>query len=149
YLTHQIAGRGHALLLAILVLAVAVALLQLAPALPAPMILATFGYLALLPTAGGLGRLWHQPGLRRWIGTSNLGLRAAGAAVLVVPALVWCALAIPFGAPPVTLAVAPILVAAMIRTVTRAAPRYDVPRPVFLLLQTARGADLLVVGTTI
>jgi len=53
------------------------------------------------------------------------------------------------GAPVAALAVAPIMVAAIVRTVTRPPPRYDVPSPVFLMIQTIRGADLLMLSTTV
>jgi hypothetical protein len=149
YMTVAVTGRGDALLLALLVLGVALALLQLAPALPASLVLAILGYLSLLPTAGGLARLWRYPGLRRWSAASDLRLRGTAAVTLAVPALVWCAVAVLFGAPVAALAVAPIIVAAIVRTVTRPPPRYDVPSPVFLMIQAMRGADLLMLSTTV
>jgi hypothetical protein len=69
--------------------------------------------------------------------------------VLAGPAAVWCAAAVPFGVPVVVLVLAPVLVAAVVRTVTRPLPRYDVLRPSLLVAQAGRGADLLAVGVVV
>ncbi len=111
----------------------------------------------MLPLAGGLGELWRSPGLRRWIDASDVRLRLATAAALIVPAAVWFALAVPFGAPLIVLAVAPVVVAAVIRSVTRPEPRYGTavadtplgPVPVQLAAQALRGPDLLAAGLTV
>ncbi|MGH3499999.1 MAG: hypothetical protein ACRDQA_03710 [Nocardioidaceae bacterium] len=153
-----LAGSGHALVAALLLVFLAIVLLELAPALPASAVLAATGYLSLLPAAGGLARLWRHPSLRRWIDAGDLRLHVTSAAVLIVPVLGWCALAILLGAPPVVLATTPIIVVAVVRTVTRPLPRYDDigvvdtpkgPMPIRLITQTLRGIDILIIATTI
>ena len=121
------------------------------------MIFGGVGYLAVLPLAGGLGELWRSPGLRRWIDATDTSLRLATAAVLTVPAALWLALAVPFGAPLIVLAVAPVVVAAVVRSVTRPGPGYGDavadtpigPVPVQLVAQAVRGPDLLAAGLVV
>ncbi|OZM71363.1 hypothetical protein CFN78_19550 [Amycolatopsis antarctica] len=107
-------------------LAVAVALVHAAlPALPAVVLLACGGYLALAPCAAGLGEVWRSPGLRRWLGWSDLELRLWHGAVYAALAGVWLAIVLAvsllLGAslPVVGVAVVPLVTAAVLRTVTR------------------------------
>ncbi len=146
FLILEALDRGDPVLGFLLLLGAAVALVQLAPAVPAAVVMAGPGFAALLPAARGLARLRRHPGLRRWVGTGELRLRWTMAAVLAAPAVVWCAVAVASGVPVAVLVLAPVLVAAVVRTVTRPLPRYDVLRPSLLVVQTLRGADVLAVG---
>ena len=120
------------------------------------MIFGGVGYLAVCrwPAAR---RAVRRPGLRRWIDATDTSLRLATAAVLTVPAALWLALAVPFGAPLIVLAVAPVVVAAVVRSVTRPGPGYGDavadtpigPVPVQLVAQAVRGPDLLAAGLVV
>ena len=107
---------------------------------------------------GHLASLCAVPGLRRWLGCTDLTLRLASAGMVAVAALVWVGLVAVF-AVPLTLAAwlaVPLAVGAVVRTVTR--PPLDYGNlgvavtpdgniiPVGLLLQLAHGPELLVIG---
>ncbi|OLF17530.1 hypothetical protein [Actinophytocola xanthii] len=152
-----VAARTRRIPTALLLALVAVAAHLALPALPDEVVFALFGYLALVPLTGGLAELWRSPGRRRWVGHSDLRLRAAHLAVLTVLAAVWAGLALGLaaaaGAPwetGVVLAV-PLVSACAVRTATGAPPAYDnlMPvatpfgtLPVRLVTRTLRGPDL-------
>jgi hypothetical protein len=122
------------------------------PGLPDDVVFGLLGYLAVVPLAAGLGELWRSPGRRRWVGRSDLALRAVHLVVLTGVAAVWAAVTTALaGYDPSVLLTVPLLAACAVRTVTRPPPTYDNLAPVDtpvgtipvrLLLQTVRGPDV-------
>jgi hypothetical protein len=153
-----VASRARSLLPAALI-AVAVAVLhQVFPVLNPVWLIGVGVYFAGVPFASALAQLCAVPGLRRWLGCSEIALRVASAAVLVVCAAGWVGLVVVL-AVPVTVAAwlaALVAVGAVVRTVTRSPLDYGnvgvaaTPDgnliPVGLLLQLAHGPELLVIG---
>jgi hypothetical protein len=153
-----VASRARSLLPAALI-AVAVAVLHKVFPVLNPVWLIGFGvYFAGVPFASALAQLCAVPGLRRWLGCSDLALRVASAGVLVLCAAVWVGLVVVL-AVPVTVAAwlaALLAVGAVVRTVSR--PPLDYGNvgvaatpdgnliPVGLLVQLAHGPELLVIG---
>lgn len=151
-------SRARSLLPALLA-AIAVGVLHQVLPLVDPVWLVGIGvYFAGVPFAAALASLCAVPGLRRWLGCTDLTLRLASAGMVAVAALVWVGLVAVF-AVPLTLAAwlaVPLAVGAVVRTVTR--PPLDYGNlgvavtpdgnmiPVGLLLQLAHGPELLVIG---
>lgn len=149
-------GRSRHVPTAALLGITAAAACRVLPALPDLVVLAVFGYLALVPLTAGLGELWRSPGRRRWLGSTDFALRWHHFVVATAVAAVWsvpvCLLA---GADLAALVIIPVLSASAIRTMTRNPPTYDnlVPVdtpfgnfPARLAGQTVRGPDLGVVA---
>lgn len=152
-----LARRSALLPSALLVIAVAV-LHHVAPVISPVLLVGVGVYLACVPFAAGLAQLLAVPGLRRWLGCTDISLRLATAAVLAVVAALWLGLVTVF-AVPVTVAgclSAVVAVGAVVRTVTRPALDFGnlgvvaTPMgyllPVGLIVQLAHGPELLVAG---
>lgn len=158
FMVGGIAARSRSLL-PVALFAVAVGVAHQVFPLVTPLWLIGVGlYFACLPLASPLAALFGVPGLRRWFGCTDLTLRLATAAVVVVPVLVWLGVVAIF-AVPVSVAAwlaVPLAIGAAIRTVTRAPLDYGnigvgtTPGgnllPIGLLIQLAHGPDLLVIG---
>ncbi len=145
--------RGSTPVHAALLLLVAVAVLQVAPAVPVAAVLAAVGYLATLPVAAGLGRVWRNAGLRRWLPVDDTRLRLTAGALVAGAALGW-ALAVTaiagVTAGPVTTGAVVVLVAvAVVRTLARPPLVVDSASAVVLVVRTLRGIDVLAVGTVL
>ncbi|HEX5404998.1 MAG TPA: hypothetical protein VFX16_22165 [Pseudonocardiaceae bacterium] len=151
-------SRARALLPAVLA-AIAVGVLHQVLPLVDPVWLIGIGvYFAGVPFAAALASLCAVPGLRRWLGCTDLTLRLATAGLVVVVALVWVGLVAVFAVPLALAAwlAVPLAVGAVVRTVTR--PPLDYGNvgvavtpdgnmvPVGLLLQLAHGPEVLVIG---
>lgn len=149
-------GRAHCLPVAGLLALAAVAAHLAFPALPGVVLLALFGYLAVMPFGGGLGELWRSTGRRRWTGRSDTVLRGAHLTVLCGLTACW---ALPVlglaaltgaGLHPLVLLAVPVIAACVVRTSCRPLPRYDATTvdtpmgmvPVGLIGQVVRGPDL-------
>ncbi|MDN5855969.1 MAG: hypothetical protein L0K86_24645 [Actinomycetia bacterium] len=145
--------RGAGAIHAAVLLLVAMALLQLAPAVPVPAVLAALAHLATLPAASGLARVWHRPGLRRWIPVTDRRLRVTTGLLVAVVAGVWCAVAVAIaGVPagPFTIGAVAVLVAiAVVRAVARPPVVVHHTSAVLLVLRTLRGLDVLAVGAVV
>jgi hypothetical protein len=145
--------RGSGPVHAALLLLVAVAVLQLAPALPATTVLGVLGYVATLPVANGLARVWPVPGLRRWMPVSDRRLRLTAGALVAVSAGIWAiAVSAVTGAaigPPTVVAVAVLVAVAVVRTLARPPLVIDSTSAVVLVIRTLRGIDVLAVGTVL
>jgi hypothetical protein len=151
------ARRAALLLTLLLVWAVAVVHLVF-PLLSTAWLVGVAGYFAGLPFAAVLAKLHQQPGLRRWLGCTDMDLRGTTAALVVVVMAAWVALVIAFGVPATTtvLIAALLAAAAVIRTATRPAIDYSnvgttvTPDgnlvPFGLVVQLARGPEVLIVG---
>jgi hypothetical protein len=153
-----VASRARSLVPAALI-AVAVAVLhQVFPVLNPVWLIGAGVYFAGVPFASALAQVCAVPGLRRWLGCSDIALRVASAAMVAVCAAVWVGLVVAL-AVPMTMAAwlaALLAVGAVVRTVTR--PPLDYGNvgvaatpdgnmiPVGLLLQLAHGPELLVIG---
>lgn len=127
------------------------------PALLDELLFTLFGYLALVPLAGGLGELWRSPGRRRWLGLTDTALRAAHVLVFTALAVVWAAPVAGLGAlagagwDPGVLLTVPLMAACAVRTVTGDPPTFDSPgsvdtpigaMPVRIIARTLRGPDI-------
>jgi hypothetical protein len=153
-----VVSRSRALLPSALLVVLVAVLHHVFPVIGAVWLVGVGVYLACLPFAASLAQLFAVPGLRRWLGCSDLTLRLATAGVLVVVAAVWVGLvavfAVPLGASAWLAAL--IAVGAVVRTVTRPVLDYGnvgvavAPDgylvPVGLLVQLAHGPELLVIG---
>lgn len=144
-------GRARHLPSAVLLAAASVAVHRTFPALPTVVVVATLGYLAVLPFGAGLGDLWRSPGRRRWVGASDTALRGPNLLVLTALAACWVAPIAALVGDPHLLYAIPLVAASTVRTVTRRAPRFDAlgevatpmgVMPVRLMFQTVRGPDL-------
>ncbi len=148
---------GASVLVAVAVTSIRVAM----PGLPEVALVAAGGYLALIPFAGGLGELWNSAGRRRWVGSSDLAVRAAHAAVLTGFTTAWgvllASIFLLFGVSLSSLSwwALALVPASAIRTVTRPPISYDVVGvvdtpfgmvPTGLVKQTARGPDCGMIG---
>ena len=151
-------ARRSALLPSALLVFVVAVLHHVAPVINPVFLVGVGVYLACVPFAAGLAQLSAVPGLRRWLGSTDIRLRLATAAVLAVVAAVWLGLVAVF-AVPVTVSgclAAVVAVGAVVRTVTRPALDFGnmgiavTPSgylvPVGLLVQLGHGPELLVVG---
>ena len=152
-----LARRAALLLTVLLVWAVAVVHLVF-PLLSTSWLVGLAGYFAALPFAAVLAKLHQQPGLRRWLGCTDLDLRLTTGGLVVVVIAIWLALVVAFGVPAST----PVLLAgllasaAVIRTATR--PELDYGNvgttttpdgnmvPFGLLVQLLRGPEVLLIG---
>jgi hypothetical protein len=151
------ARRAALLLSLLLVWAVAVVHLVF-PLLSTPWLVGGAGYFAALPFAAVLAKLHQQPGLRRWLGCTDLDLRLTTAGLVVVVVAIWLALVVAFGVPASVqvLLAALLAAAAVIRTATRPAIDYGnvgaavTPDgnlvPFGLVVQLARGPEVLIIG---
>ena len=152
-----VAARARHLPTAALLALTAVAAHLALPALLDELVFALFGYLAVVPLAGGLGELWRSPGRRRWVGRTDTALRATHLLVLTGLAAAWAAPAIGLAAlagitwDPGVLLTVPLMAACAVRTVTGDPPTYDNLAPVDtpmgsmplrLIARTLRGPDL-------
>jgi hypothetical protein len=151
------ARRAGLLLSLLLVWAVAVVHLVF-PLLSTPWLVGIAGYFAALPFAAVLAKLNQQPGLRRWLGCTDLDLRLTTAGLVVVVMAIWLALVLAFGVPadPQVLLAALLASAAVIRTATR--PAFDYGNvgitttpdgnmvPFGLVVQLVRGPEVLLIG---
>ena len=145
---HGVRGRARHVPTAVLLGLAAVAAHRTFPALPETILVAVFGYLALVPLTAGLGELWRSPGRRRWVGLTDTALRWHHFLVATALAAAW---ALPVSGWDLNVLVTvPVLSACAVRTMTRKAPTYDnlVPVdtpmgavPVRLIMQTLRGPD--------
>jgi hypothetical protein len=148
---HGVRGRARHVPTAVLLGLAAVAAHRTFPTVPAIVLLAVLGYLALVPLTAGLGELWRSPGRRRWVGLTDTALRWHHFLVATALAAVWalpvCLLG---GWNPNVLVAVPVVAACVVRTMTRKAPSYDNPVPVDtpmgsvpvrLIMQTLRGPD--------
>jgi hypothetical protein len=152
-----LARRAASLLSLLLVWAVAVAHLVF-PLLSTPWLVGVAGYFAALPFAAVLAKLHQQPGLRRWLGCSDLDPRLSTAGLVVVVVAIWLGLVVAFGVPatPPVLLAALLAAAGVIRTATRPALDYGnvgatvTPDgnlvPFGLLIQLLRGPEVLIIG---
>ncbi|GAA4537980.1 hypothetical protein [Amycolatopsis samaneae] len=134
-------------------LAIGVAVARVAvPTLPAAALVGLAAFVALVPFGGGLGVLWHNPGRRRWLATSNLELRVTHGLLLAVLGLAWSALLaavnLLMGAviPAVGWLAVPLAVLAVLRAVTRKDMDYTDGRGFSMSRQFVRGVDVLVIG---
>lgn len=153
---HGVRGRARHIHTAVLLGLAAVAAHRTFPALPEVVVLAVFGYLALVPLTAGLGELWRSPGRRRWVGLTDTALRWHHFLVATALAAAW---ALPVsGFDLNVLVTVPVLSACAVRTMTRKAPTYDnlVPVdtpmgavPVRLIMQTLRGPDVGVLAVAL
>jgi hypothetical protein len=145
--------RGSGPVHAALLLLVAVAVLQIAPALPAAAVLAVLGYVAALPAATGLARVWPVPGLRRWMPVSDRRLRCTAGALVAVVAGSWVAAVVALTGAAVGVsavaAVAVLVAVAVVRTLARPPLVVDSTSAVVLVIRTLRGVDVLAVGTVL
>lgn len=145
--------RGSTPVHAALLLLVAVAVLQVAPAVPVAAVLAVLGYVATLPAAAGLGRVWRTAGLRRWLSVDDRRLQSTAGVVVAAAAAGWAvAVTLLAGAVagPLTIAAVAVLVAVgVVRTLARPAPVVDGTSAVVLVVRTLRGIDVLAVGTVL
>ncbi|HEY0450665.1 DUF6297 family protein [Actinophytocola sp.] len=157
-------GRARHVPTAALLAFTAVATHLALPALPAEVVFALLGYLAMVPLAAGLGELWRSPGRRRWVGRTDAALRADHLVVLTALAAGWAAAVLGLAAlaghgwPATVLLTVPLMSACAIRTVTRNPPTYDnlaqvdTPvgaMPMRLILQTLRGPDVGVLAVVL
>jgi hypothetical protein len=148
---HGVRGRARHVPTAVLLGLAAVAAHRTFPVLPEVVLLAVFGYLALVPLTAGLGELWRSPGRRRWVGLTDTALRWHHFLVATALAAVWALPVCLLGGWDLNVLVAvPVLSACAVRTMTRKAPTYDnlVPVdtpmgavPARLIMQTLRGPD--------
>lgn len=149
-------GRTRHLPTAALLALTAIAARGALPGLPADVVFAVLGYLAVAPLVAGLGELWRSSGRRRWVGLSNTALRVDHLVVAVLLTVCW---AVPVWLlatwPPQVLLTVPVVAACVVRTMTRPPPTFDnlvqvdSPMgavPMRLVLQTTRGPDLGVVA---
>ncbi|HEX3648817.1 MAG TPA: hypothetical protein VHV49_10335, partial [Pseudonocardiaceae bacterium] len=146
-----------ALLAALCVVAIVVAH-QVFPVVSPVWLVGVGVYFAGVPFAAGLAALWAVPGLRRWLGCTDLTLRLATAVVVAVIALAVVGLVAAFAVPvpAVVWLTVPLAVGAVIRTVTRkpldfgnvgvAATPQGYLIPVGLAVQLVHGPDVLVIG---
>jgi hypothetical protein len=150
-------GRRRHFPTAVLLALTAVAVHLAFPGLRDDVVFALLGYLAMVPLAAGLGELWRSPGRRRWVGRSDLALRAGHLVVLTALAAGWAAITTGLAAlaghgwSATVLLTVPLLAACAVRTVTRPPPTYDNLAPVDtpvgtipvrLILQTVRGPEV-------
>jgi hypothetical protein len=153
-----VAARARSLVPAVLLAVVVAVLHQVFPVLNPVWLVGLGVYFAGVPFASSLARLCAVPGLRRWLGCSDIALRLASAGAVAVCAAVWVGL-VAVCAVPMTAAAwlaALLAVGAVVRTASRPALDYGnigvaaTPDgnliPVGLLLQLAHGPELLVVG---
>lgn len=158
FVTAGVLARRSALLPSALLVIVVAVLHHVAPVISPVCLVGVGVYLACVPFAAGLAQLSAVPGLRRWLGCTDIGLRLATAVVLAVVAAGWLGLVAAF-AVPVTVSgclAAVIAVGAVVRTVTRPALDYGnmgvaatasgYLLPVGMLVQLAHGPELLAVG---
>src|SRR5205807_3503498 len=113
----MLARRAGLLLSLLLVWAVVVVHLVF-PLLSTPWLVGLAGYFAALPFASVLAKLNQQPGLRRWLGCSDLDLRVSTAGLVVVALAIWLGIVLAFGVPAnvQVLLAAVLAAAAVIRT---------------------------------
>lgn len=154
-------SRARSMLLPVLLVVAVTVLHRVFPQVTSVWWIGAGGYLAAVPFAATLAQLCEMPGLRRWLGCSDLTLRLATAAVVVVVIVVWGALAVALGVPvSVSSGLAAVVAAgAVVRTVSRPALDYGnigvaaTPDgnlvPVGLILQLVHGPELLVVGLVV
>ncbi|HEX3779557.1 MAG TPA: hypothetical protein VHX38_07795 [Pseudonocardiaceae bacterium] len=155
-----LARRASLLLGVLLVWAVAVVHLVF-PLLSPVWLVGVAAYFAALPFAALLAKLHQQPGLRRWLGCTDLDLRLATTGLVVAVVVVWLALVVVFGiplTPPIMLA-ALLACGAVIRTASRPALDYGNVGvavspdgnlvPFGLIVQLIRGPEVLIVGLLI
>lgn len=149
--------RGRSALFALLLAVTMAALHVVLPGSDPLWWLGLGGYFAILPLSASIAQLHRVPGLRRWLDCDDRVLRLASAGVLLAVAALWFAVTLALGVPwsvPAALTV-PLVVAAVVRTVTR--PPVDFHRlglftveglvlPVGLVVQLARGPEVLVIG---
>jgi hypothetical protein len=154
-------ARRAALLLGLL-LVWAVAVVHLVFPLLSPVWLVGVGaYFVAMPFAAVLAKLHQQPGLRRWLGCTDLELRLATTGLVVAVMVLWLALVVAFGVSlsQVTALAALIACGAVIRTAGRPALDYGnvgtavTPDgnlvPFGLIVQLARGPEVLIIGLLI
>jgi hypothetical protein len=151
-------ARRAGLLLSLLLVWAVVVVHLVFPLLSTSWLVGLAGYFAVLPFAAVLATLNQQPGLRRWLGCTDLDLRLTTAGLVVVVVASWLALVLAFGVPasPQVLLAALLASAAVIRTATR--PAFDYGNvgitttpdgnmvPFGLVVQLVRGPEVLLIG---
>jgi hypothetical protein len=148
---------------ALLAIAVGVAHAAL-PGLPPVVLLALGGYAALMPFGGGIGELWRNTGLRRWLDTGDYELRLVNTLVLACLAAAWglvvalVDVVLGVNVPGSAWLTLPLVVGSVLRTATRPPMTYDNlgatdtpmgPMPTRLLTQMFRGPDLGFIGVVV
>ncbi|GAA0651736.1 hypothetical protein GCM10010174_89340 [Kutzneria viridogrisea] len=142
-------------------LALAVVMLpHVLPATGAVWWLGLGAFFATIPYAAALSELSRVPGLRRWLGCTDMELRVTAVCVLLVITIAWWAVTgFAFGWTLSGLLVSALAAAAVVRTVTKPMLDFDklgevaVPgmtvAPVGLIAQLATGLDVLVGGAAV
>jgi uncharacterized protein DUF6297 len=148
---------------ALLAIAVGVAHAAL-PGLPPVVLIALGGYAALMPFGGGIGELWRNTGLRRWLDTGDYELRLVNTVVLACLVAAWGLVVelvdfvLGIDVPGAAWLALPLVVGAVLRTATRPPMTYDnlgstdTPMgamPTRLLTQLFRGPDVGFIGVVV
>ncbi|GAA3057992.1 DUF6297 family protein [Actinokineospora globicatena] len=160
YLLAGVLARPRALVGAALIAVIAAALHRVFPAVPPVWWTAIGGYLAAIPFAAPVAQLRRTPGLRRWLNHSTLTVKLTAAAVLALVAALWLAAVTALGIDWTTtsLVAVPLAAAAAVRSVTRDPIDFanvgmvdlgGVLVPMGLVVQVARGIDVLVLGAVL